>query len=209
MMLSISDLSDALLSWVIIYGPVLLFLVLLLGAAGLPAPGTFLVLASGAFVRQGVLELYPALAWSLFGAVLGDSISYSMGRFARGVIIKRFGGSSTWQKAEANLNQRGGLAIYLTRWLLTPIAIPTNLAAGSAGYPFLKFMAYDVTGELTWLLLFGGLGYTFSSQWEALSQFISDFSGVLVGAAILGAGIFLIFRRWRATSTMVLEKNSF
>ncbi len=202
MTISLSDLSDSLLTWVIIYGPSMLFLALLLGAAGLPAPGTFLVLAAGAFVRQGMLELYPALASALIGASLGDSISYGMGRFARGPILKRFGNSTTWQKAEMNLQQRGGIAVYLTRWLLTPIAIPTNLVAGSAGYPFSRFIAYDVAGELTWLLLFGGVGYAFSSQWEEMSQFVSDFSGVLVGVVILCAGIFIIFRRQRAIAAV-------
>ena len=104
----------------------MLFLALLLGATGIPLPGTFLVLAAGAFVRQGVLDLYPALGFALIGAVLGDTLSYSMGRFARGFILRRFGHSTAWQKAEMNLQRRGGIAVYLTRWLLTPIAIPTK-----------------------------------------------------------------------------------
>lgn len=205
MTFSLAELSDALLSWIIIYGPPMLFLALLLGATGLPLPGTFLVLAAGAFVRQGVLEFYPALAWGLLGAVLGDSLSYSMGRFARAAILKRFGASAAWQKAEANLNRRGGLAVYLTRWLLTPIAIPTNLAAGSGGYPLWRFISYDVAGELTWLLLFGGVGYAFSSQWEAMSDFISNFSGVLVGGVILVAGVFFLFQRQRAATIVTSQ----
>ena len=75
--------------------------------------------------------------------------------------------------------------------------------AGSAGYPYPRFISYDLAGELTWLLLFGGLGYAFSSQWEAMSQFISDFSGVLVGAAILGVGLFFLFRRQRANVSVM------
>ena len=190
-------MTDSLLSWIIIYGPSMLALALLLGALGFPMPGTLLVLAGGAFVRQGVLELPTALAWALLGATTGDALSYGLGKVARGPILRRFGDSPSWKKAEANLNQRGGIAIYLTRWLLTPLAVPTNLVAGSGGYPFTRFLAYDLAGEVTWLILLGGTGYAFSTQWEALSQLISDFSGLLVGVAVLGAGIFVAVRLWQ------------
>jgi membrane protein DedA with SNARE-associated domain len=208
---SLTELSDSLLSWIVIYGPSMLFIALLLGALGVPVPGTFLVLASGAFVRQGVLDLFGAASFGLFGAMLGDTLSYGLGRFVRGPLRRWFGQSPAWEKAELNLRQRGGMAIYLTRWLLTPIAVPTNLVAGSTGYPFPRFVAYDLAGEITWLLLFGGVGYAFSSQWEALAEFISNFSGVLVGIALLGAGIYLIFRRWKTangTADVLFVKES-
>jgi membrane protein DedA with SNARE-associated domain len=192
MMFSLIELSDSLLSGVVMYGPSLLFLALLLGALGLPLPATFLVLASGAFIRQGVLDFFGALTFALLGAMLGDMLSYGMGRFARGLMVRRFGRSSAWRKAELNLHKRGGIAVYLTRWLLIPIAVPTNLVAGSTGYPFARFAAYDLAGEMTWLLLFGGAGYVFSSQWEVVSEFIGNFSGVLVVIALLGAGIYLL-----------------
>jgi membrane-associated protein len=83
----------------------------------------------------------------------------------------------------------------LTRWLITPIAVPTNLAAGSAGYPFLRFMVYDLFGELTWLLLYGGIGYAFSNHFDAVSEFVADFSGVLVGFVIIAGGIFFVLHR--------------
>jgi membrane protein DedA with SNARE-associated domain len=183
---SLAELSDSLLSWIVIYGPSMLFIALLLGALGVPVPGTFLVLASGAFVRQGVLDLFGAASFGLFGAMLGDTLSYGLGRFVRGPLRRWFGQSPAWEKAELNLRQRGGMAIYLTRWLLTPIAVPTNLVAGSTGYAF-------------------------SSQWEALAEFISNFSGVLVGIALLGAGIYLIFRRWKTangTADVLFVKES-
>jgi membrane protein DedA with SNARE-associated domain len=190
---TVAELSNSLLNWIVIYGSSVLFLALLLGALGLPLPITFLVLAAGAFVRQGVLDLCVALTFALLGSTLGDTLSYSLGRLARGSIRYRFAHSSTWQKAELNLNQRGDIAIYLTRWLLTPLAVPLNLVAGSTGYPLSRFVAYDLAGELTWLLLYGGVGYTFSSQWEAISQLISDSSGALVAITLLGVSIYLVY----------------
>ena len=197
MTLSIAELTDQFLTWFITFGPSMLCLALFLGALGIPLPGTFFVIAVGAFIRQGVLNGYSTAMFALLGAVSGDTLSYGLGRFTRGWLQTRFGASPAWQKAEAYLAQKGGIAIYLTRWLLTPIAVPTNLVAGSGGYPLWKFLSYDIAGEMTWLLLFGALGYIFGSQWEVISDFISDFSGLLVGVVILGVGLYVLFRRQR------------
>jgi membrane protein DedA with SNARE-associated domain len=136
----------------------------------------------------------------LSGAVIGDMLVYGLGRFARVWINKRFGQSSAWQKAENYFNRRGGIAIYLTRWLFTPLAVPVNLVAGSSGYPFWKFLLFDIAGEITWILLYGGLGYAFGSQWELISNFISDFSGLLVGLVVLGGGIYMMFRWFKKSA---------
>lgn len=188
------NLNDLVLTWVITYGSPMVAAVLLLGALGLPMPGTLLVIAAGAFVRQGVLDLYTTPSLALLGALAGDAVVYGAGRFARGWIQRRFGQSTAWQKSEAYFKKRGGIAIYLTRWLLTPLAIPTNLIAGSSGYPFWKFLLFDLSGELTWIALYGGLGYAFGSQWELISDFISDFSGLILGVVALGAGVYMLFR---------------
>jgi membrane-associated protein len=190
-----AGLTDFLLTGMITFGPSVFGLALLLGALGMPVPGTLFVIAAGAFVRQAIIEWFSTFGLGLLGAVLGDSLSFALGRFAKGWVQRRFGQSSVWQKAQETFQQRGGLAIYLTRFLLTPLAVPTNLIAGGSGYFLGRFLFYDIAGELTWIILYGGLGYIFGSQWEAVSQFISDFSGLLVGVVALGAGIYIWLRR--------------
>lgn len=189
------SLTDLVLTGVINYGAPAIGLALLLGALGLPLPGTLLVIAAGAFVRQGVLSGATAAGFGLLGVVLGDSASFMIGRFAREWVRRRFGGSMGWQKASETFARHGGLAVYLTRFLLTPLAIPTNLIAGGSSYPFWRFLGYDAAGELTWVALYGGLGYVFGSQWELINQFVSDFSGLLVGVVMLGGGAYVLFRR--------------
>lgn len=198
--MSASDLSELALTYVVTYGAVALGLLVMLAAIGAPLPSTFLVLASGAFVQQGVLEIYSTIAITLAFVVLGDLTSYGMGRLLRKPIVARFGSSPAWMRAEAYFAKRGALAVFLTRCLLTPIAVPINLIAGSSGYSTLRFTGFAAAGELSWLLGYGGLGYAFGSQWEAISDFIGDFSGLLVGLLILGVGIFWLLRRPRAAA---------
>ncbi|KPV53046.1 hypothetical protein SE17_11890, partial [Kouleothrix aurantiaca] len=110
--MSISDLSDSALTYIVTYGAFALGVILLLAAVGLPLPSTFVVLASGAFVQQGVLDLTSALVVGLLCVVLGDTLSYGMGRLLRRPINRRFGGSPAWLRAEEYFQKRGGPAIY-------------------------------------------------------------------------------------------------
>jgi membrane protein DedA with SNARE-associated domain len=188
------DLNTLVLSWVTTYGAPMVAIVLFLGALGLPVPGTLLVIAAGAFVRQNFLDVYTTPVWGLTGSVAGDIVVYGVGRLAHHWIQRRFGTSAGWNKAQDFFEQRGGLAIYLTRWLVTPLALPVTLIAGGSGYPFAKFLLAALSGELTWIILYGGLGYAFGSQWELISEFISQFSGFILGAVVMAAGLYLLIR---------------
>jgi len=192
--MSLSDLNDLLLTYIVTYGAVVLSLVFLLAALGLPLPSTICVIAGGAFIQQGVLDMSTTIALGLVGVVLGDTLSYGMGRLLRRPIQRRYGQSATWRRAEAGFARHATLAIYLTRCVLTPIAVPINLIAGSSDYPVGRFLAYDAAGELTWLLGYGALGYLFGSQWEYVSDLISNASGLLVGLVIAGAGGYMLIR---------------
>jgi membrane-associated protein len=85
--------------------------------------------------------------------------------------------------------------------VLTPIAVPINLVAGSSDYSVWRFVAYDSAGELTWLLFYGALGYLFGSRWEYVSDLISNASGLLVGLVIAGAGGYALIRWQRRPSS--------
>jgi membrane protein DedA with SNARE-associated domain len=195
--MSLSDLNDLLLNAIVTYGAVVLATVFLLAALGLPLPSTLCVIAGGAFVQQGVLDIYSTLALAILGVVLGDTLSYGMGRLLRHPIQRRYGQSAGWLRAEQYFARRAAIAIFLTRCVLTPIAVPINLVAGSSGYSVGHFMAYDAAGELVWLVGYGALGYVFGSQWEYVSDFIGNFSGLLVGLLIAGIGVYALLRRQR------------
>jgi membrane-associated protein len=194
------DFTEFFLAYIVSYGAPALALALFLGALGAPLPGTLFVLAAGAFIRQGVLDVYQTIGLALLAVLVGDLLSYGLGRLFRLPVTERWGQKAGWQKAEAVFQKRGGTAVYLTRFLFTPLAIPTNLIAGTSGYPITRFIFFDLSGEATWFLLYGSLGYLVGSQWETLTEIISNFSGFVVGALLLGAGLYLV-RRWGQART--------
>jgi membrane-associated protein len=188
------DISSLALNWMATYGAPMVAGLLFLGGLGLPLPGTLIVIASGAFIRQSMLDAFSTPTLGYLGTIAGDAGLYSIGFFASHWIENRFGQTTAWKNARALFERRGGIAIFLTRWLLTAVAFPITLIAGSSGYRFRKFFLYAVLGELTWIAIYGGLGYAFGSQWELISDFISNFSGFVAGALALGVGIYLFIK---------------
>ena len=182
-------MSEYLLTQVINFGTPLVGLILFLGALGLPIGASVVVIAAGAFSEQGILNWPGTALIGLVSAVLGDIFSFGMGYYAKDSVQRRFGKSPAWRRARASFQQRAGPAIFLTRWLITAMAIPTNWIAGGSGYNFSRFMLYDITGEIMWIGLYGGLGYWFGSEWELVSDFISNFGGLILGLLIFGFGI--------------------
>jgi len=190
-------MSDFLLTLVINYGAPFIALVIFLGALGFPVGASVLVIAAGAFSEQGILTWHTTALLGLVGAVLGDMLSFGLGYYAKDGVNARFGKSSAWRSARDTFDKRAGLAIYLTRFLVTSLAIPTNLIAGGSGIRFRRFMTWDILGELTWILLYGGLGFWFGSQWEILSNFISNIGGLVLGLILFGIGIWAGMRRMK------------
>lgn len=190
-------MSDFLLTQVINHGAPIFALILFVAALGAPLPASLLVIAVGAFSQQGILTWYEAALLGLIGVVLGDVLSFSIGYFAKDWLDARLDHSRNWKSARDAFDSRAGMAIYLTRFLITALAVPTNLIAGGSGIQFRRFLTYDVLGELTWIVLYGGLGYWFGTQWEVVSDFISNFGGFLLGVVLLGGGLWLGIRQLR------------
>jgi len=190
-------MSDFLLTQIINYGAPLFGSILFLAALGLPLPASILLIAAGAFSQQGFLDWVSIAVFGFLGAVFGDAISFGMGFYAKNWVSKRMEGSPAWKNARDTFESRAGMAVYLTRFLITALAVPTNLIAGGSGIRFRRFMIYDSLGELTWVVLYGGLGYLFGSQWELVSDFISNFGGLILGLVILGVGVWLWTKRMR------------
>lgn len=188
-------MSDFLLTQIINYGAPILGLIVFIGAMGVPFPGTLIVIAVGAFARQGLLPWHTTGLIALACVVLGDNLSYAMGFYARGPVLQRFQESERWLKAEETFNNWGGMAVVWTRFLLTGIAVPVNLIAGTSGFGIRRFFLYDLIGETIWIFGYGGLGYLFGTQWESVSNVLSNISGLSLGFVLLAIGVWLGTRK--------------
>jgi membrane protein DedA with SNARE-associated domain len=191
----VTEITDFLLTGLLNHGTLVLGSTLFLAALGVPLPATMLVVAAGAFTRQGMMSLQAAALIAVAAAVAGDTCSYLLGRLVGERFTSPWKRSKAWQSAVRQFERWGVWSVFLSRFLFTPIALPVNLMAGSTSFPWHRFLLAVIAGEMIWVLLFGGLGLLFADSWELLSTMASDFSGVLVGGLILGLGAYALIRR--------------
>lgn len=202
-------MADLLLGWMAAYGVPVLAMALLAQSLGLPIPAGLLVLAAGASVRRELMDWQVAAALCLAAAVVGDCACYLAGRTSSAWVRGRMGRRcrSFWLRAEEQLRRRGAVLVYLTRVVLTPLELATNLVAGSSRYPFRRFLACVATGRLTWIGLYGGLGYALGGHWQSARQAIDGYGPWLGGIAIGCFGLFVAARNlrqrpWGATAQL-------
>lgn len=179
------------------YGPLALALAVFIGALGLPIPSTALLLAAGALARVGLVNVPVVAVLAVSVATVGDAASYGLARVGFAPFLSRLEGNAAWRRAERAFGRRGVFAILLSRFLLTPLALPTNLIAAAARYPFGRYLSASLVGEAVWVVLFGGLGYLFAESWQSIGGFADDLGLWLTGAAIVALGFYEAYRFWR------------
>ena len=79
--------------------------------------------------------------------------------------------------------------------------MPVNLIAGTSGFGFRRFFVYDLLGETIWVFGYGGLGYLFGTQWEVVSDFLGNISGLMLGLVIFVIGVWLGIRQLKKNSS--------
>lgn len=191
-------MSATLLGLLADYGAWALFAILICSSAGLPFPSSLTVLAAGSIAAQSDLDPIAAFAAAVGGAIVGDNIGYAVGRWGGRALVDRttarFGGAGKVAAAETFARRWSGLGIFFTRWLAGALGPWINVTSGMSGYPWRRFLMWDVVGEILWVVLYGGLGYAFSDRIQAVASLLGSLSWAIAGLAITA---FLAWRLWR------------
>lgn len=197
-------LNDYLLLGLVQYGLPVLCAVIVLASIGLPLPATLLLLTAGAFVAQEQLSLWRVLTLATAAAVGGDLLGYSIGRWGGQPLIVRLsrwgGGARRVAQAQHAMRRWGGVGIFLSRWLMSPLGPLINLTSGLARYPLPTFVCLDLAGEIIWVSLYVTLGRLFSDQVQTLSATLGDFTWVIIGLLVVIVLARLLLRQWRMSS---------
>jgi membrane protein DedA with SNARE-associated domain len=189
-------------SYLIIFGAAMLECA---AFAGLLVPGESVVLASGFFAHQGILELDALIAAVALGAVAGDNIGYLLGaRLGREWLLKRgsrFGlRKKRLAQVEAFFQRQGPRAVFIGRFIGFARAL-VPFVAGASRMPYRRFVVADALGAGLWTVTFVALGYGLGASWQVAEKWISR-SGLVLGAVLLlGAALFWVRRRRRRAET--------
>lgn len=189
-------MTDWLLALVPTYGLWLLAATTFLSCLALPFPASILMLTAGGFAAAGDLVLWQAFGAAAAGGIAGDQLGYWAGRGLGASVMPRLRADPARDRllarADAMIDRRGLVAVFLTRWLLSPLGPYVNLIAGSTRYGWGRFTASGVAGEAVWAGLYVGAGYYFAGNVEAASQALGSGLGMVGGAgAVLALGYWL------------------
>jgi membrane protein DedA with SNARE-associated domain len=168
--------------------------------AGLLVPGESVVLASGFFAHQGMLELAPVVISAGLGAIVGDNIGYLLGsRLGREWLLRRgsrFGiRKRGLARVEVFFQRQGPKAVFLGRFIGFARAL-VPFVAGASEMPYRKFVVYDAVGAVLWTIGFVLLGHALGASWQLAERWINR-SGLIAAVIIVGGGAVLWLRRRR------------
>jgi membrane-associated protein len=196
------SILSTLLSYVLLYKYLGIFVITFLGAIALPLPSGSVIMAAAAFSVQGYLSFFLVLFVGILGNMAGDSSGYWLVRLYGVSVVHKIGLGRFFKQerldyARELLDKHPILSIYFSRFF-TAIAPAINIVAGFTKLPYKRFLLFEALGECTEVTFFAVIGYIFGNNWTYFSQ-LSDKFWILIVAGML-ASVFL----WK----LILKKNA-
>lgn len=181
-------MTDWLLALVPAYGAWIIAAATFLSCLALPIPSSVLMLAAGGFAAAGDLGLTSLGVAALVGAVLGDQLGYAAGRHGGAALLARLEAAPARApviaRARQMMRRQGAGAVFLTRWLFSPLGPYVNLIAGATGQPLAGFTFWATLGEVLWCGGYLAAGYGFAGNLAAASDFLGAVLGLMASGAV-------------------------
>ncbi len=157
---------------------------------GLIVPGDTIVLVSATGIAD-VPQYIALLLAVILGSLSGESIGFALGRFfGPRIQASKLGqhlGERNWVRAETYLDRRGGIAVFVSRFLPVLHAL-IPLTVGMSTMRYRKFLAWTAPACLVWASAYVSVGWLAAGSYRQLSTQLHS-AGYLFAAII---AIFLV-----------------
>jgi membrane-associated protein len=159
-------------------------------------PGDSLIFAVGAVAAnpQSGLNLWIAAAVMVVAAILGDTVNYSIGRFAGQFLARRFPRiirPEYLEKTHRFFETYGGKTVILARFV--PIVRTfAPFVAGMGAMDYRRFMSFNVVGGVAWVVLILPAGW-FLGQFEFVKK---RFELIVLGIIFISL-LPMVFEWWK------------
>lgn len=199
-----NDFIDALLTTVREMDPVTRTLIAMLGMfletsvlVGMVVPGDSIALIASAGVTSP-----PQFVWLLIalviGALLGETLGFFIGRFfgarLRASKLGQRLGEKNWMLAEMYLGDRGGIAVFVSRFLpILHSLVP--LSAGMAKMRYRTFLTWTIPASIIWATLYVSFGVFAAVSYDQLSTMVKGAGYVVVGLVLAFVFVMWMLKR--------------
>lgn len=200
-----NEFIDAFLTAVREMDPVARTLIAMLGMfletsilVGMVIPGDTIALIASAGV-DSVAQYIWLLVALIAGALLGETTGFFIGRFfGPRIRVSRLGrriGQKNWMLADLYLGDRGGIAVFVSRFLPVLHSL-VPLTAGMTRMRYVTFMAWTVPASILWALIYVSFGVFAAVSFDQLRGTVRFAGFLVIGVVLLGAlTMWLVKRR--------------
>ncbi|MGE7437495.1 DedA family protein [Kitasatospora sp. NPDC001175] len=166
---------------------------------GIPLPGEIALITASMMAVGGTINPWGVAACAILGAIVGDSIGYSIGRKGGKPLFEKLGrkfpkhfGPDHLETAERSFQKWGMWAVFFGRFIAL-LRIFAGPLAGALRMPYWKFLIANVLGGVAWA---GGTTLLVYQVGKVAEKWLKDFSYIgLVVALGIGAASAWLFKR--------------
>lgn len=186
------------------YGYLTLFVVVLLESFGIPGPGQALLITAALLAAHGKLDITLVMTTAVVGTTLGGIIGYWIGRRGGRALILRFGryiriGEPELDRLEVSFDRYGLWFVLFARFFEVLRQIQ-GIVAGTVEMSFRRFFLANLLGGALWSAVWGLGSWKLGRQIHSIDD-VTEKAGLMVVALTLGVlfillGIYLR-HRWR------------
>jgi membrane protein DedA with SNARE-associated domain len=182
-----------------------LFVLLILGAIGLPFPEGATLIVCGVLIFTHVIKSIPALLIAYSGILIGDLLAYSLGRkYGRMIVThKRFHriiSPERLLKLEDMFNKKRALLVMIGGHLVGEIFI----VAGVMRMPLSKFLAADAIASVVTIAIWTGIGYIGGNSLQVIKKDVTRVEHIAILFVIILLLIYLLFRYFKSGKNKTL-----
>jgi membrane protein DedA with SNARE-associated domain len=183
--------------WLASYGYLVVFLLVMAESIGLPMPGETALIGAALFAGSThKLQIWWVIAAAIAGAIIGDNIGYSIGRYGGAKLLLRHGHRIRLHEGRLKIGiwlfrRHGGKVVFWGRFV-SILRTWAAFLAGTNQMPWPRFLVFNAAGAIVWATSFGVAYYVFGRALKRLSTAI-DISLGAVGIAVLVA--FLVWSK--------------
>lgn len=172
-----------------------------LAVIGTVIPGSSIVFVGGMLVGLKALDPWWTAAAAIIGAIIGDSLSYSLGRHHHERLRAMWPLKThpeLFDRGQAYLAKNGGKSVFMGRFL-GPMRAIVPVVAGMSGMPATQFYVVNILSALAWVAAHMLPGVLFGASLQiaaAVSSRLVLLLGVIVASVwLVGWALRFVHRR--------------
>ena len=193
--------------WLESYGYLVVFLLVMIESIGVPVPGETALIGAALYAGSThKLEIEWVIVAAIAGAIIGDNIGFSIGRYGGSKFLLRHGHKIRLDEGRLKIGiwlfrRHGGKVVFWGRF----VSILRTWAAFLAGVNRMRwprFLVFNAAGAIVWATAFGVAYYVFGDVLKRLSTAID------VGLGMVSALLIVAFVIWARRKEVELRERA-